>query len=146
MALTADFRFAAEDVTMSFPEVRFGIMSDTGGAPLTTMLAGPSRAKWMLMTGARIDARRALEWGLIDFVHPAQEVDERAMETARHLAAGPPLALACIKETVDSVWSGAVDSGLRMELLAQSYLFTTSDRDEARAASAEGRSPSFDGH
>lgn len=146
MALTADFRFASEDLTISFPEVRYGIMSDTGGAPLTTMLAGPSRAKWMLMTGARIDARRALEWGLIDFVHPSVEVDGRAMEAARHLAAGPPLALACIKETVDSVWSGAIDRGLRTELLAQSYLFTTSDRDEAQAASAQGRPPSFDGH
>ena len=51
MALAADIRIAASDLRMAFPEIRYGLMTDTGGAPLATMLAGPSRAKWMLMTG-----------------------------------------------------------------------------------------------
>jgi enoyl-CoA hydratase/carnithine racemase len=63
LALAADIRVAAADLRMAFPEIRYGLMSDTGGSPLATMLAGPSRAKWMLMTGKPVDADRALAWG-----------------------------------------------------------------------------------
>jgi enoyl-CoA hydratase/carnithine racemase len=63
---------------MAFPEIHYGLMSDSGGAPLATMLAGPSRAKWMLMTGRPVDADHALAWGLVDEVVAPEELDEAA--------------------------------------------------------------------
>jgi enoyl-CoA hydratase/carnithine racemase len=143
--LGADIRICATDAQMGFPEVRFGLMTDTGGAPLATILAGPSRAKWLLMTGALIDAERALQWGLVDQVVEPGQLDETALDLAVRLAAAPPLAVAMIKQVVDEIWQGAVQAALRAELLAQSTLFTTVDHAEAKAAYREKRPPSYEG-
>lgn len=145
LALSADFRIASTDARMGFPEVGFGIMTDTGGAPLTTMLAGPSRAKYLLMTAERIDAQRALEWGLVDQVVEPAELDDAVNAFATRLAAGPPLALAMIKQVVDGMWSGAVRRSLGEELLAQSALFRSGDHAEAKLARREGRPPAYRG-
>ena len=145
MALGADIRICADDARMGFPEVRYGIMTDTGGAPLATILAGPSRAKWLLMTGDLIDAQRALDWGLVDQVVTPEALDETALELAVKLAAAPPLATAMIKQIVDGMWQGPMHSGLRAELLAQSTLFTSADYAEAKAARRENRPPQYEG-
>lgn len=141
--LAADIRVAAADARLGFPEVRFGIMTDTGGAPLATILAGPSRAKWLLMTGEVIDAERALAWGLVDVVVPPAELDATALDLAARIAAGPPLAISMIKQVVDGMSHGQWHSGLRAELLAQSALFASADYAEAKAARREERPPEF---
>jgi enoyl-CoA hydratase/carnithine racemase len=143
LALTADIRIASTDARMGFPEVKFGIMTDTGGAPLTTILAGPSRAKWLLMTGEVIDADRALAWGLVDDVVAPADLDATALDLAVRIAAGPPLAISMIKQVVDGVWDEAWRNGLNAELLAQSTLFASADYAEAKAARNEQRAPSF---
>ena len=81
------------------------------------MLAGPSRAKWLLMTGTPIDANRALAWGLVDDVVAPEELDAVAGALAAAIATAPPDALAMIKQTVDGFWHGAVQAGMRAELL-----------------------------
>jgi len=140
MALAADIRIAATDVRMAFPEIRYGLMTDTGGSPLATMLAGPSRAKWMLMTGRQVDAERALSWGLVDEVVSPEEVDEVAAALAREIAAGPVDALAMIKQTVDGIWHGALHGALRAELVAQVALFGGADYQARRRARLDGAS------
>jgi enoyl-CoA hydratase/carnithine racemase len=145
MALAADMRICADDARMGFPEVRYGIMTDTGGAPLTTMLAGPSRAKWLLMTGDLIDASQALRWGLVDEVVTADALDETALDLALKLAAAPPLATAMIKQVVDGMWQGQMRGALRAELLAQSTLFASADYAEAKAARRDNRPPRYEG-
>jgi enoyl-CoA hydratase/carnithine racemase len=125
---------------MAFPEVRYGLMSDTGGAPLATMLAGPSRAKWMLMTGKPVDAERALSWGLVDQVVSPEEVDQVAASLAREIAAGPADALAMIKQTVDGMWHGALHEAMRAELFGQVALFGGADYQERRRARLNGGS------
>ena len=138
MALAADIRIAGSDLRMAFPEIRFGLMTDTGGAPLATILAGPSRAKWMLMTGKPVDASRALAWGLVDEVVPPEEVDDVAAALAREIAARPPEALAMIKQTVDGLWHGALHAALRSELFAQVALFAGDDYQERKRAQLNG--------
>lgn len=140
MALAADIRVAASDLRMAFPEIRYGLMSDTGGSAFATMLAGPSRAKWMLMTGRPVDASRALAWGLVDEVVAPDEVDDTAAALAREIAAGPPEALAMIKQTVDGLWHGALHGALRAELLAQVALFGGADYQERKRARLNGGS------
>jgi enoyl-CoA hydratase/carnithine racemase len=131
MALGADIRLAAPDLRMAFPEIRYGLMTDTGGSALATLLAGPSRAKWMLMTGRPVGADRALAWGLIDEVVPAERLDDAAAELAAQLAEHPVDALAMIKATVDGMWHGQLHAALRAELLAQVALFAGRARPSA---------------
>jgi enoyl-CoA hydratase/carnithine racemase len=138
MALSADIRIAASDVRMAFPEIRYGLMSDTGGSGLATMLAGPSRAKLLLMTGRRIGAGQALEWGLVDEVVAPGEVDDAAAALAVEIAEKPAEALAMIKSTVDGMWHGQLHAALRAELLAQVALFGGEDYQARRRARTGG--------
>jgi enoyl-CoA hydratase/carnithine racemase len=127
IALAADIRVAASDVRMAFPEIRYGLMTDTGGVPLVTMLAGPARAKWMLMTGRPIDAARALDWGLVDEVVPPDDLDATVATLGGRIAEGPPEALALIKQAVDGMWHGRLHAALRAELVGQVALFGGED-------------------
>jgi enoyl-CoA hydratase len=145
MALACDLRFAAPDASFFLPEIRFGILPDTGGTQLLTSLIGPSRTKYLVMTGERIDARTALEWGVVDFVVEPEDLDARALDVARKIAAGPPLAIAMAKQLVDQAWAEPVRRGIRQELLAQTVLFGSEDYQEARAARREGREPRYTG-
>jgi enoyl-CoA hydratase/carnithine racemase len=138
MALAADIRIASTDVRMAFPEIRYGLMSDTGGSGLATMLAGPSRAKLLLMTGRRIAAGQALQWGLVDEVVPPEDLDDTAAALAVEIADKPAEALAMIKATVDGMWQGQLHAALRSELLAQVALFGGEDyRARKRARTGE---------
>jgi enoyl-CoA hydratase/carnithine racemase len=113
-------------------------MSDTGGSGLATVLAGPSRAKWLLMTGRPIGAERALAWGLVDEVVTPEEVDGSAAELAAELAGHAPGALTMIKSTVDGMWHGQLHAALRAELLGQVALFGGEDYRARKRARVEG--------
>jgi len=145
MALAADIRISSTELTMGLPEINYGLLPDTGGTQYLANLIGSSRAKYMVMTGERIDARTALEWGAIDFIVPAEELDAKAMEIAARIAAKPPIALAMAKAMIDQGNAGAVRNGITQELLGQTALFKTEDYAEARAALREGRKPVYKG-
>ncbi len=145
MALQSDIRVLADDAQLSLPEIQHGIMSDGGGGPITAVLAGPSRAKYLLMTGDRISARQAYEWGLADFVVPRGELPAFAFEIARKIAAQPPVHIAMAKQIIDGVFDGPIRQGIREELLAITAVYRTQDADEARAARRERRTPVFKG-
>jgi enoyl-CoA hydratase len=145
MALAADMRVAATDLKMRLPEILYGILPDTGGTQILTTLIGPSRTKYLVMSGEVIDGQQALEWGLVDWLVPPESLDAKALEIARKLAAGPPLAVALAKQLVDQVHGEAVRRGTRLELLAQTTLFKSEDYQEARASLREQRTPKYKG-
>jgi len=144
-ALACDIRISDTTLKMALPEIHYGILPDTGGTQLMTALIGPSRTKYLVMTGERIDAQTALDWGAVDFVVPPEELDARALDLARKIAAKPPLALAMAKTMIDQAHAGAVRNGIAQELLAQTALFKTEDYAEARAAIREKRAPAYKG-
>lgn len=144
-ALACDIRISDVTLKMALPEINYGLLPDTGGTQLMTTLIGPSRAKYMVMTGERIDAQTALEWGAVDLVVVPEELDAKALEIARTIAAKPPIALAMAKTMIDQAYIGAMRNGIAQELLAQTALFKTEDYAEARAALREKRAPNFKG-
>ncbi|MEZ5709226.1 MAG: enoyl-CoA hydratase/isomerase family protein [Blastomonas sp.] len=145
LALAADFRIADTSLKMALPEIIYGVLPDTGGTQMMTALIGPSRTKYMVMTGDRIDAQTALEWGAVDFVVQPEELDAKALEIARSLAAKPPIHLAMAKHMIDLMHGPTIRTGTRAELLAQTALFKTDDYQEARAAHREKRAPVYKG-
>ncbi|WP_072383489.1 enoyl-CoA hydratase/isomerase family protein [Novosphingobium sp. NDB2Meth1] len=144
-ALSCDIRIADTTLKMALPEIHYGILPDTGGTQLMTTLIGPSRTKYMVMTGDRINAETALAWGAVDFVVAPEELEARALDLARKIAAKPPIALAMAKTMIDQIHAGAVRSGIAQELLAQTALFKTEDYQEARTALREKRTPAYKG-
>lgn len=145
LALAADIRITDTTLKLALPEILYGVLPDTGGTQMMTALIGPSRTKYMVMTGRSIDATTALEWGAVDFVVSPEELDARALELARDVAAKPPINLAMAKEMVNLMHGPTIRIGTRAELYAQSYLFKTEDYQEARAAHREKRAPSYKG-
>lgn len=145
LALQCDIRVASETAQFSLPEIDHGIITDGGGSVIAAALIGPSRAKYMLMTAERIGAAQALQWGLVDFVVPDDALDAKAMEVARKIAARPPIHVAIAKQLIDGVHGDQIRRGIREELVAITALYKTEDRQEAKAARLEKRTPQFKG-
>ena len=139
LALAADIRIAATDAQLAFPEVRYGLMTDTGGSAFATVLAGPSRAKLLAMTGRRIDAAKALAWSLVDEIVPPEELDQHALDLCHEIAAHSPSAVAMIKQVVDESWHATLHATSRAELLAQVALFASPEYLAAKAARSATR-------
>lgn len=145
LALAFDFRVATEDLQLSMPEARMGLVADVGGTTRLTRLIGPSRAKDMLMTCRAVGAEEALAWGLVNRVAPADELMARAMELARQIAAHAPLAVGMAKRIVDQGEGLDRHAQQALERWAQGQLITTEDVTEAMTAFFEKRPPRFKG-
>jgi enoyl-CoA hydratase len=137
MALSADIRIIADDAVFGLPEVGLGLVPDTGGTQLLPALVGPSRAKYLVMSGERIDAATAYDWGLAEEVVPAETLHERALEFCRRLAAQPVMAMSMAKILVNQSTVGQVRNGIAQELLAQTALFTSDEYLEIKQRRSE---------
>jgi enoyl-CoA hydratase/carnithine racemase len=98
IAAACDLRVAAEGTRFAMPEVRLGIPSVVEAA-LLPRLMGSGRAAWLVLTGEAIDARRALEWGLIEEIG-----DEEVL--LKHLLAADSEALKVQKQLLQ-LWDEA---------------------------------------
>lgn len=145
LALSCDFRFAADSAKMGFPENNVGLIPGSGGCSRLVKLIGIARAKKLVMTGEMIPAARALELGLVDEVHPAAELLPRTREFAARLAAKAPLALGLAKLVLNACANVDPDTGRHLERLGQSILKKTEDHEEGARAFVEKRKPSFKG-
>jgi enoyl-CoA hydratase/carnithine racemase len=133
LALSADMRIAADDAMFALPEIGFGLVADTGGTQLLTMLAGPSKAKYLLLSGDRIDAAQAEQWGLVDWVVPAEQLYTRALALCQRLAAAPAEAATLTKQLVDRAWAAPIRNGMMEEVLAQCSLFAGEEYQRLKA-------------
>ena len=132
IALSADIRIIAEDAFFGLPEVGLGLVPDTGGTQLLPALIGPARAKYLVLTGERIDARTAYRWGLAEELVSPDRLLDRALEVCRRLAGHPRLAMAMAKMLVNQASAGTIRNGVGQELLAQTALFRSDDYQEIR--------------
>jgi enoyl-CoA hydratase len=95
MALACDLRIAVPGAALFYPVMRLGFLPQPSDPARLAALAGPSRAKLMLMSGARVPVEEALGWGLIDrIVEPADLLSEAAALAAPVLSATPEHATA----------------------------------------------------
>jgi enoyl-CoA hydratase len=127
IALSADMRIIADDAIFGLPEVGLGLVPDTGGTQLLPALVGPARARYLVLSGERIDARTAYQWGLAEAVVPVTELYEHAMTLCQRLALQPKLALSMAKMLVNQASAGAIRNGIGQELLAQTALFGSAE-------------------
>ena len=134
VALTADFRFAADDAKLGQPEILLGVIPGAGGTQRLPRLVGPSKAKEMIYSGRFYSAAECQAMGLVDEVHPAAEVYQRACAAAAGYAKGPGLALRAAKQVIDGGLEAGIDAGLLLERQAFHSLFATEDAAEGMAS------------
>jgi 2-oxoglutaroyl-CoA hydrolase len=145
LALACDFRVAADDIQLGLPEVGLGMTPGSGGTQRLARLVGLGRAKDVVMRRRRIDAREALDWGLVSEVVPAGELDAAAERVISDLEQLSPLALRMAKRVLNHVYDAPLSMGLELEGLAYGLLRSTHDFREGVEAFGEKRPPKFEG-
>lgn len=145
LALSCDFRFAADTAKVGFPENNVGLIPGSGGCSRLVKLVGISKAKRVVMSGQMLGAARALEIGLVDEVFAADQLLARTMEFARQLSGKAPLALGLAKLVLNACANVDPDTGRQLERLGQSILKKTEDHEEGAKAFVEKRKPKFKG-
>lgn len=145
IALACDVRYASEDAQFALPEVTRAFIPGQGGTQRLARAVGTSAALEMILTGNRIDARRALELGLVSRVLPPAEVLPAALKLAETIAAQPPRAVRAAREAVLRGVEMPLAEGLRLEQSLADPLRQSEDAKEARAAFAEKRAPKWSG-
>lgn len=148
LALSADIILVAEHATFALPEIRSGTVADAASIKL------PKRIPYhiameMLFTGRWLDAAEAVKWGLVNQIHPADQLMEKAREMADLIASGPPLVNAAIKEIVREAENMKFQDALNKITLSQfetvEKLYTSEDQLEGARAFAEKRNPVWKG-
>jgi enoyl-CoA hydratase len=145
LALSCDFRFAAETAKLGFPENNVGLIPGSGGCSRLVKLVGLARAKRLVMSGEMVPASKALEIGLVEEVFKGEELLPKSMEFARQLAAKAPLALGLAKIVLNACLDVDPNTGRNLERLGQSILKKTEDHQEGAQAFVEKRKPQFKG-
>ncbi len=145
LALSCDFRLAAETAKLGFPESNVGLIPGSGGCSRLVKIVGVAKAKRLVMTGEMIPAPQALAFGLVEEVVPADKLVPRAMELAKQLAGKAPLALGLAKIVLNACVNVDPDTGRNIERLGQSILKKTEDHLEGAKAFVEKRRPEFKG-
>jgi enoyl-CoA hydratase/carnithine racemase len=100
----------------------------------------------MLLTGDLISAKNGEQYGLVDQVTSAAELDSAVQNLAERIAANAPIAAELAKHLVRVAQSTALDVGLQYENDTFAYCFTTEDSAEGRRAFVEKRKPKFIGN
>jgi crotonobetainyl-CoA hydratase len=148
LALSCDLILAAEHATFALPEIRSGTVADAASIKL------PKRIPYhvamdLLLTGRWFDAGEAMRWGLLREVVPAAALDDAAWDLARHLASGPPLVIAAIKEIVREAETLRFQDALNRVTMRQfatvDRLYASEDQLEGARAFAEKRDPVWRG-
>jgi enoyl-CoA hydratase len=145
LAMICDLIVASETALFGQPEINLGIIPGAGGTQRLTRAVGKSVAMDMILSGRRINAPEALQFGLVSRVFPAATFQEDARKLAAEIAGKAPVALRLAKEAVNRAYASSLAEGVLFERRAFNLLFATEDQKEGMAAFVEKRAPVWKG-
>jgi enoyl-CoA hydratase/carnithine racemase len=126
--LLMDIVLASEDAWFQdlshFPR---GMVPGDGQHVMWEALVGPSRARYLLLTGYKLTAQEAREWGVVHEVLSKDKLLDRAWEIARQIAMRPPIATRntrhILVQNLKRAFLNELDHGLQAEMWAQRQFF-----------------------
>jgi enoyl-CoA hydratase len=145
LALACDVRVASEYAAVGQPEINLGIIPGGGATQRLPRLVGEGQAMKLILSGEIVDAEEAADVGLVEEVHPHDELDDRVTELATAMASQSPLALEFAKDAVQAAARTDLEAGIEYEAELFSQLFATHDKDEGIDAFLEDREPDWEG-
>ncbi|NGO74393.1 enoyl-CoA hydratase/isomerase family protein [Streptomyces sp. YC504] len=145
LALMADIRVAAEDAVFALPEAQIGVAVDAGGDLRIARDAGAGWAKFLALTGRRIDAATAERLRLLQMVTPVDELEKTARSLAAEIAANAPIAVQGIKRDIDLFADAGLTEALERTAFAAALTLTSEDSREGYTAKAARRAAEFEG-
>lgn len=145
LALACDLRLMANTAFMTTAFARVGFSGDYGGTYFLTRLVGAAKARELYLLSERIDAELALQLGLTNWVCPAEDLNQRALDLARRLARGPSVAYRYMKENLNRAVHGELMDCMDLEATHHVHCGQTEDHREASRAFVDKREPVFKG-
>lgn len=145
LAMLCDIIVAGEDAFFAQGEITIGVIPGDGGTQRLPRHLGKSLAMQMILTGERIDARRAYEAGLVSEVVASERTVARAIEIAGVIASRPPLSVRLAKRAALAAYALPLQEGLLFERRMVAETFATEDRAEGMRAFLEKRPPRYRG-
>ena len=140
---------AADSAEFALPEVRLGMLADSGGVLRLPRRLPRAIANDMLMTGRRMGAAEAAQWGLVNRVVPLTELMGAAQTLAAQIVAAAPLPIAALKQVLRATESEPVDRAFQImragALPAYTAMLASDDAKEGPLAFAEKRPPVWQG-
>jgi 2-(1,2-epoxy-1,2-dihydrophenyl)acetyl-CoA isomerase len=145
LALACDLVLAAESAFFGLAFVNIGLFPDGGSTAFVPPAVGKARAFQMALLGERVTASQALEWGLVNWVYPDQELMAEAEALTERLSRGPTRSYAASKRALNRSIYGDLDEQLDLEADLQHALARTSDFVEGVSAFVQKREAAFRG-
>jgi crotonobetainyl-CoA hydratase len=149
LALAADLIIAADHVEFALPEVKLGMIPDSGGVLRLPRRLPRAIATEMLLTGRRMSAQEAQRWGLVNQVVPADDLMRAAHEMAAVIVQNAPLALAAVKEVLRETEGQTLPQAYQTlrtgDLSNYRAMLTSEDAQEGPRAFGEKRAPRWSG-
>ncbi len=145
LSLACDIRIASMNATMGLTETRLAIIPGAGGTQRLPRLIGRGRAKELIFTGRRVDAKEALEINLVNRICEPGLLMAEAEKMAAQICEGGPIAIEQAKYAIDAGLETDLRTGLTIESNAYWITIPTQDRLEGLAAFREKRKPVYKG-
>jgi enoyl-CoA hydratase len=134
LALAADIRVASGTARLGLPEIKLGILPGGGGIARLVRAVGAVAAHYMCFTGAVIDAKHALELGLVSEVHAEEGFDVQVNALAASLAGSSRPALRAMKNALRTAGELSLAEAVQQEAQIGAALYGS---PEQRAAMSE---------
>lgn len=145
LALACDFRIATEGIMLGLIETSLAIIPGAGGTQRLARLIGPGRAKQMIFTAERIQAKEAFEYGILEEVLPKEDFSEQVISYAKKIIKNGPLAVQLAKQSINEGLDLNIEEGLELEHELYKKTIPSEDRKEGLAAFKEKRTPKYKG-
>jgi enoyl-CoA hydratase len=143
LAQSADFIIASENATFGQPEAMLGLAAGGGSPALLPRLLPPGRALQMLMTGDPITAQEAHRLGMVNELHPQDELLDAARRIAEKIASNSPTAVQAVKRAVQLGQGQPIEQAIATMMDMHWRSAVHPDRVEGIGAFNEGREPTF---
>ncbi len=145
IVLACDLVVAAENAHFALPEVTRGLMAASGGLVRLAKRLPPALALEFSLTGGRIEARRALELGLVNRLVPEGRALAEATELAQQIASNAPLAVRASKRLLRFALEHADHDAWQLNEALSQEVLASEDAREGAAAFSDKRAPRFMG-
>ena len=144
LAMSCHFRIASGNARFGQPEVNLGLLPGYGGTQRLVQLIGKGRALELLISAGMVDANTALQYGLVNYVVPQEELLAKGKTILELINTKAPIAVAKCIESANAVFD-ETKNGYTVEINAFGDCFDTADMKEGTAAFMEKRKAVFTG-
>ncbi len=143
LAMACDLIIASEKARFGQPEINLGLIPGFGGTQRLPHRIGQATARELIMTGEMIDAKTALELGLVNHVVAPDQLIAETRKLAEKIASKSAIALRQAKAALHASFTMEEDAGLRFEQESFGVAFASEDRIEGTTAFVAKRQPSW---